>query len=116
MQENQINIAPIQNLQEESFRQLLVEPIVVLYKHSPSCGVSLFAQSEILQFALKHTEIPVYQVDVLRQRPLSTLIATETGIPHKSPQVILLREGKPLWNTSHFKIRATTLADVIAKV
>ncbi|MGE3801036.1 MAG: bacillithiol system redox-active protein YtxJ [Candidatus Kapaibacterium sp.] len=107
---------PIQNLQEESFHQLLAEPTAVLYKHSPSCGVSLFAQSEVLQFAQKHTEIPVYQVDVIQQRPLSTLIATETGIPHKSPQVIWLREGKPVWNTSHFKIRATTLADAIANV
>ena len=43
-------------------------------------------------------------VDVSRERSLTREIQGRTGISHESPQVIILRDGKPAWSASHFQI------------
>jgi hypothetical protein len=32
------------------------------------------------------------------------------GVRHETPQAILLRDGKPVWKASHFRITADALA------
>ncbi len=76
-------------------------PLVLIYKHSPACGLSWFARRVVTAFASRHPWLPVVQVDVLAERPLSAIIAAQLQTPHASPQVILLREGQPVWTASH---------------
>jgi bacillithiol system protein YtxJ len=85
------------------------EGLVLLYKHSPRCGVSLDAVDEVEAFAKQEPSLPVFQVDVIQQRALSQQIADALGIRHASPQVILLRGATPLWHTSHQRITIPTL-------
>jgi bacillithiol system protein YtxJ len=89
---------------------LFAEDLAVLYKHSPTCSICTAAAREVDRFVQRHPEAVVYQVDVLAARPLSHEIAARTGVTHESPQVILLRQGTPLWQASHFTITADTLA------
>jgi bacillithiol system protein YtxJ len=49
-------------------------------------------------------------VDVIRQRPLSREIAARLGIPHESPQVIVIRGGTVRWHASHYEVTADALA------
>jgi monothiol bacilliredoxin len=56
----------------------------------------------------------VFLIDVLAQRPLSRRIAATLGIQHESPQVIVLRNGKPVWHASHYEVTADALAKEIA--
>lgn len=85
--------------------------MALLYKHSPRCGVSLVAAEEVESFARQEPGLPVYQLDVVRQRQLSQDLARTLRIDHASPQVILLRGGAPVWHTSHQRIRAPNLAE-----
>ena len=85
--------------------------LALLYKHSPRCGTSLLAAEEVEAFALQEPELPIYRLDVVRQHALSTDLARTLGVPHASPQVILLRGADPVWHTSHQRIRAATLAE-----
>jgi len=39
-----------------------------------------------------------------------------TGIPHASPQILILRNGELVANTSHEGITASSLAEMIAAV
>ncbi|MCK6602263.1 MAG: bacillithiol system redox-active protein YtxJ [Bacteroidetes bacterium] len=83
--------------------------ILMLFKHSPRCGISAMAEEEI-QLAEKTQGFPeVLLVDVLDSRPLSQKIAAETGIRHESPQVILFKNGEPVWHCSHHAITAANL-------
>ncbi|WP_332913226.1 monothiol bacilliredoxin BrxC family protein [Algoriphagus boritolerans] len=41
---------------------------------------------------------------MISNRSLSNQIEVEFGIPHESPQVILIRDGKAVYNTSHYGI------------
>lgn len=85
------------------------DALTLLYKHSPACGISYDAKDEVLEFARGQAKVAVYQVDVLRQRPLSQELARELAVPHHSPQVILLRGRTPLWHASHQRIRLAEL-------
>ena len=89
---------------------LFAENLAVLYKHSPTCGVCSAAAGEVNGFLRRHPGAVLYRVDVLAARSLSQEIAARTGIEHESPQIIILRSGAPVWNTSHYAITADTLA------
>ncbi len=86
------------------------QELVLLYKHSPRCGISLVAGEEIERFARQEPTLPIVEIDVVRQRSLSQDLANVLGIRHASPQVILLRGAAPLWHTSHQRITAPVLS------
>lgn len=74
---------------------------VLLFKHDPWCGISNSAWEEVLE-----AEVPVAVIDVARNHHLGQLAAARTGVRHQSPQIILIRAGRPLWSASHFSITA----------
>jgi bacillithiol system protein YtxJ len=84
--------------------------MALIYKHSPRCGVSLAAASEIRRFMEAEPTVPVYVVDVIRERLVSRAVAERFGISHESPQAILLQHGAPVWNGSHRAVTAAVLA------
>ncbi len=86
------------------------DDLVLLYKHSPRCGVSFDAIDAIESFARQEPSLPIYQLDVVHQRSLSQDIARTLGVHHASPQVILLRGARPVWHTSHQRISLPNLA------
>lgn len=88
---------------------LTAEPLLVIYKHSPTCGVSSVTRPEVGALGDAMPSVPVYQVDVLRQRDLSEAVANELGVGHESPQVILVCDGRAAWSASHFSIKAATV-------
>ena len=73
----------------------------LIFKHSPTCGISAGAFTEVSVLADAHPELPIFLVDVVAQRGLAQQIAQELGVQHASPQVILVADGQPLWNASH---------------
>jgi bacillithiol system protein YtxJ len=46
---------------------------------------------------------------VQTHRPGSDAASERLGLRHETPQAILLRDGKVVWNASHFRITATQL-------
>lgn len=99
---------------EAEFDEAVASGTVVVYKHSTRCGVSAAAYEHVEAFAKSHRDTPVCVIDVLKSRPLSDAVAARFGIRHESPQVIVFRDGEPVWNASHFKITRDTLAEQVA--
>lgn len=75
-----------------------LEPVVV-FQHDPYCPISRRAYHEMV-------DVPVQAaiVDVAQDQDLSRMIEERTGVRHESPQVLVFRSGKVVWNASHFKI------------
>lgn len=88
-------------------------PLAVIYKHSPYCGLSAWAAKEIHRFMADHPDVPVYLVDVVRDRSVSSELESRLGIRHESPQVIVLRDGEARWNASHRGVSAGALAEQV---
>ena len=89
---------------ESALEEVLQLPRVLLAKHSTKCFISTRAMRQVNKFAEKHSEIPVYQLDILAHPDLSERVASELQVPHESPQIILLSNGEAIWNDSHFGI------------
>src|SRR3954470_23957002 len=84
---------------------------VLLFKHSRYCGVSCEALDELHLHIEAQTQSSVaYKViTVQTHRPVSDAVAQRLGLRHETPQAILLRDGKVIWNASHFRITAAHL-------
>ena len=74
---------------------------VVIFKHSNACGISAAAYRE-----LEKLEAQVNLLEVQSAREVSRELADMTGIRHETPQVIVLKDGKAVWNASHFDVKA----------
>ncbi len=97
----------------ESFEELASQsqdaPVVV-FKHSTTCSISAAAYDEMSRF---DGEVAV--VEVQRARSLSTEIEQRTGVNHESPQVLVLRKGKVVWDASHWKVKADAVQEAVKK-
>ena len=55
------------------------------------------------------TELPIYWINVREQRELSNWVADTYKVDHESPQLILIKDGKPLKVWSHFEVNRSVL-------
>jgi bacillithiol system protein YtxJ len=74
---------------------------VVIFKHSNACGISASAYRE-----MEKLEGQVNLLEVQSARDVSRELADMTGIRHETPQVIVFKDGKAVWNASHFDVKA----------
>jgi bacillithiol system protein YtxJ len=95
----------------DEFDAVLESPLVVVYKHSSRCPISVLAADEVARFEEEQPEVPVYLVDVIDQRALSRQIAARLEVVHHSPQAIVLAHGRVVWHGSHFDVRREALAE-----
>jgi thioredoxin 1 len=87
---------------------------VLVFKHSRTCGISCEALDELRTHVERTPAAAAYKmVTVQSQRALSDAIAARFGIRHETPQAILLRDGEPVWNASHFRITADRLDAIL---
>ena len=94
--------AQLAAIKQESFEH----PVLIL-KHSTTCSISATALGR-LERNWKQEEmgdLKPYYLDLLRYRPISQQIATEFDVQHESPQVLLISNGKSIYDASHFGIR-----------
>jgi bacillithiol system protein YtxJ len=81
----------------------------VIYKHSNRCGTCFRALKEVRNFAGEHPDVPVYLIDVNRDRPLSNQVSEHFSVRHESPQALVVSEGRSVWDGSHLDVTAGAL-------
>jgi monothiol bacilliredoxin len=84
---------------------------VVIFKHSTTCSISASAFRDMSKF-----KGDVNLVEVQSARELSREIERRTGVTHESPQVIILNDGQVVWNASHWKVRANSVAEALKEL
>ncbi|MBS4006836.1 MAG: bacillithiol system redox-active protein YtxJ [Clostridium sp.] len=92
------------------------KPLLV-FKHSSTCPISARAHREVDKFLASDApeEILACAVVVQTARNVSDAVAAKTGVRHETPQVLLIREGQCVWNTSHRSITLESLQEATAK-
>jgi monothiol bacilliredoxin len=90
---------------------------VLLFKHSRYCGVSCEALDELHSHieTQGQSAVSYKMITVQTHRPVSDAAAQRLGLRHETPQAILLRDGKVIWNASHFRITAAQLDQALPK-
>jgi bacillithiol system protein YtxJ len=99
---------------EAAIAESLERP-VLLFKHSRLCGVSCEALDEVRTYVERAGSTAACKmITVQSHRDVSERAAMRLGIRHETPQAIVLRDGRPVWSASHFRITAAELARVLS--
>jgi bacillithiol system protein YtxJ len=104
---NWFNITSLKQLEEIRERSK-VKPQVI-FKHSIRCGVSSMVKTR-LEKSNPPADIDFNFLDLINNRNISNKLAEEFDVWHESPQVLLIKDGKCVYNESHSAIR---MADLI---
>jgi len=75
----------------------------VIFKHSTRCSISSVAKSR-LERAEAPEGIDFHYLDLISYRSVSNTIAERFGIYHESPQILLIKDGRCIYNESHTAI------------
>jgi bacillithiol system protein YtxJ len=84
---------------------------VAIFKHSTRCSVSFMAKKTIERFW--DLDIDAYYLDLIAHRDISSAIAENLSIEHQSPQMILIKEGKAIYNASHGSIDVDSMGELL---
>lgn len=96
----------IQASQLEEIKTLSEDKPVLIFKHSTRCSISSMSLDRMLRnWKVEDEEkLTVFYLDLIAHRGVSDLVASTFGIPHESPQVILIKNGKAVYDNSHYGI------------
>ena len=85
------------------------EKPVVIFKHSTRCSVSRMALKQFENEFKLQDKMDAYFLDLIENRDISNEIAKKFDIVHQSPQLLLIKNGKCIYNISHSDIDAVFL-------
>jgi monothiol bacilliredoxin len=97
--------------EKDSFNHLVEkskERPLVIFKHSLTCPISARAYDELAEYKGE-----VALIEIQRARELSREIESRLGVVHESPQVMVVQNGKVVWDASHFDVTADAVAAAV---
>ncbi|GAB3661919.1 bacillithiol system redox-active protein YtxJ [Echinicola sediminis] len=88
---------------------------VLIFKHSTSCSISGMAWNRLQRNWQDNdfSKVSPYVLDLLSYRDVSNAIAEEFAVQHESPQVILVKDGMAVYDTSHMGINYQEILDQV---
>lgn len=90
------------------------EKPVAIFKHSTRCSVSRMAWNQFSnQYAIEFEKMELYFLDLLAHRSISNEVAERFGVVHQSPQLIVIKDGKAVYDASHSDIDAKDLENYL---
>ena len=112
--ENKINWNELTDLgQLNEIIAISNEKPVAIFKHSTRCSVSRMALKQFENEFNSSDKVTPYFLDLIAHRDISNEIATRFGVTHQSPQLILIKDGKAIYNVSHSDIDAEELNEKV---
>ncbi|UPT68079.1 MAG: bacillithiol system redox-active protein YtxJ [Sphingobacteriales bacterium JAD_PAG50586_3] len=97
--------------QLDNIDELSANGPVLIFKHSTRCSISSTALNRLERSwqPEDNNKIAPYYLDLLEHRALSNTIAERYGVMHESPQVIVIKNGKAVYDESHMGINYNSL-------
>jgi len=92
---------------EQLFSKSVENPIV-LFKHSTTCPISAGVYQEI-----SNADADIHLVIIQNSRDVSNAIAKKTGVRHESPQAIVVKNGKVVYQASHYDVTASDVEKIL---
>lgn len=100
---NWINITNTEQLSEINAQSS--KEGVLVFKFSPGCAINYVVRKLLeREWAEGEMRMNTYMVDVLSQKALSDKVAADYSTQHESPQVLIIKNGKPVFTASHGKV------------
>lgn len=84
----------------------------VIFKHSTTCPISSMAKMR-LESKWDLDNVDAHYLDLLNYRSISSYIAESLSVHHESPQLILLKNGEVIHDSSHLDISLAEIKESI---
>lgn len=86
----------------------------LVFKHSTSCGISRMVLNMFKSgYDLEDGQMDMYFLDLLAHREVSNAVASELGITHQSPQLLIIKNGEVVVHDSHGSISNINLEQYV---
>lgn len=83
---------------------------VIIYKHSSRCGLSAMTENKLEEgWEILKPRVKLYFLDLIRNREVSNSVAERFNIRHQSPQILIIKNGICVYNSSHYEINVETI-------
>lgn len=94
-------LSQIEKIIEES-----TEQNILIFKHSTSCSTSRMTLDRLERNwnDAEMAKLKPYFLDLLSFRNISNAVAQRFEVEHESPQVLIIKKGKAIYDQSHFAI------------
>jgi len=89
-------------------------PVALVLKHSTRCALSGMAKSRLEK--KKDERLSYFIIDVIKDREISDLLSSRSGVTHESPQAFLIEGGKVIEVKSHLAISAAEFSKRIDSI
>ena len=90
---------------------------VVIFKHSVRCGASAIVKRRLEEdWDLQSDDVDTYLLDLVAHRDVSNEVANAFGVRHQSPQVLIIKDGRSIFDASHGDVSAATIRQALASV
>jgi len=99
---------------EEILDQIIADSekeLQVIFKHSTRCFISSMAKRRFE--GEWNGQVNTYLLDLIAFRGLSNLIADKFQVMHQSPQIIVIKNGRSIYDNSHEGIDAQTISELV---
>ncbi len=111
--ETKVNWVALTSLEQlNEIKALSNEKLVAIFKHSTRCSISRMALKQFENEFASENSVSLYFLDLLEYREISNEIASKFGVFHQSPQLIVIKEGKAIYDASHSDIDAQVLLSI----
>jgi len=108
---NNVNWKSLTNISQlDEIAALSAETPVAIFKHSTRCGVSRMVLKQFENEFRPDTKVTPYFLDLLAHRDVSNAISEKFNVMHQSPQLLLIKDGKSIYDASHGEISPTELS------
>ncbi|RZK41314.1 MAG: bacillithiol system redox-active protein YtxJ [Pedobacter sp.] len=85
----------------------------LIFKHSTRCSISSMAKRSFEQeWDILPEDINLYFLDLISYRQISSDIAEMFQVHHESPQLLLIKDGQCILDSSHGDISAEEVVEV----
>ncbi|NAY90735.1 bacillithiol system redox-active protein YtxJ [Muricauda sp. JGD-17] len=85
----------------------------VVFKHSTTCGISGMVLRMFSSSYAAEENADFHLLDLHAHRDISNAITSRFGVMHQSPQLLIIKEGKVVFHTSHGAIADINLQDYL---
>ncbi|MBL7830842.1 MAG: bacillithiol system redox-active protein YtxJ [Saprospiraceae bacterium] len=97
-------------LSEESF-----DFPVMIFKHSTRCNISSIAKYRIESDACSlDKSVKFYYLDLIAHRHISSKISELFNVHHESPQILVIKNGDCILDSSHLDIQIDEVKEVLS--
>lgn len=106
-----MNFIPLNHLSQlDMIAEKSLQQPQVIFKHSTRCAISSMALNRLDKSAAPEGA-EFYYLDLLAYRAISDAIANKWNVMHESPQVLIIRNGRCVFDTSHSGITMQAITD-----